>query len=75
MTVAQMAVTLFAANEGYVDDVEVEKVRDFEDALQAYMKSSHPELMEKIGQEADYTDEVAAALKAALDEFKSSHSW
>ena len=75
MTVAQMAVTLFAANEGYLDDVEVEKVADFEDALQAYMKSSHAELMQKIDQEADYTDEVAAALKAALDEFKSSHSW
>ena len=75
MTVAQMAVTLFAANEGYLDDVEVEKVADFEDALQAYMKSSHAELMQKIDQEGDYTDEVAAALKAALDEFKSSHSW
>ena len=40
MSVAQMAVSLFAANEGYLDDVDVKKVVDFEQALQSYMKSA-----------------------------------
>ncbi|MDH3672217.1 MAG: F0F1 ATP synthase subunit alpha [Gammaproteobacteria bacterium] len=75
MTVAEMAVSLFAANEGYVDDVDVAKVGAFEDALQSYMKSSRADLMEKINREADYTDDIAAELKAALEDFKANHTW
>jgi F-type H+-transporting ATPase subunit alpha len=48
LSVAQMAVSLFAANEGYLDDVEVKKVVDFERALQGYMSSSQKPLLDKI---------------------------
>jgi len=75
LTIAQMAVSLFAANEGYLDDLEADKVRPFEDALHAYMKSSQSDLMDKINTEAEYTDEVAASLKSALEDFKANHSW
>ncbi len=75
LTVAHMAVSLYAANEGYLDDVDASKVRPFEDALHAYMKSSQGELMDKINKETDYTDEVVAGLKSALDDFKANHSW
>ena len=75
MTVAQMAVSLFVANEGYLDDIEVAKVRAFEDALQAYMKSSRADLMDRINRELEYTDEIAAALKAAVEDFKANHTW
>jgi len=75
MNVAQMAVSLFAANEGYLDDVEVNKVRDFEDALQNTMKSEHADLMDRIASTGDYDDAIAAGLKSALDQFVSSHTW
>ena len=75
MTVAQMAVSLFAANEGFLDDIEVSKVRPFEDALHAYMKSSHAELLDKINRERDYSDDIAAALKSAVTDFKANHTW
>lgn len=75
MTVAQMAVSLFVANEGFLDDIEVGKVRAFEDALQAYMRSSHAELLDKINRELDYSDDIAAALKAAAEDFKANHTW
>jgi F-type H+/Na+-transporting ATPase subunit alpha len=75
MNIAQMAVSLFAANEGYLDDVEVNKVRDFEDALQNHMKSEHSELMDRIASTGDYDDGIAAGLKSALDQFVSSHTW
>jgi F-type H+-transporting ATPase subunit alpha len=75
MTVAQMAVSLFAANEGYLDSIEVKNVRNFEDALQAYMKSKQSALLEKINEELEYSDEVAAALKSAVEDFKTSQSW
>ncbi len=75
MSVAQMAVSLYAANEGYLDAVEVNKVRDFEDALQLYMRSEHTELMESIDASGDYNDDIQQSLKAALDSFIKTHSW
>ena len=75
MAVAQMAVSLFAVNEGYLDDVEVEKVEAFEEALQSYMKSRQAGLMEKINAETDYSDDIASGLKTALEDFKTNHSW
>ncbi|WP_031434240.1 F0F1 ATP synthase subunit alpha [Methylomarinum vadi] len=75
MSVAQMAVSLFAANEGFLDDVEVEKVRDFEDALQSYMKAHEAELMAKINEKGDYNDEIAQGLRSAIENFIKTSSW
>jgi F-type H+-transporting ATPase subunit alpha len=75
MSVAQMAVSLFAANEGYLDDVETSKVVDFEEALQGYMKSAKSDLMNKINAEAEYNDEIADALHAAIKDFKANNTW
>ena len=75
MSVSQMAVSLFAANEGYLDQVEVSKVRDFEDALQGYMKSEHADLMDKIDASGEYSDEITEAFKSALDSFIANHTW
>jgi F-type H+-transporting ATPase subunit alpha len=75
MSVSQMAVSLFAANEGYLDQVEVSKVRDFEDALQGYMKSEHADLMDKIDATGEYGDEIIEAFKSALDSFVANHTW
>ena len=70
-----MAVSLFAANEGYLDDVEVNKVVDFEHALQSYMKSSQSELVGKIDATGDYDEEIANALHAAIKDFKANNTW
>jgi len=75
MSVAQMAVSLFAVNEGFLDDVDVKKVRAFEDALQSYMKSSQAALLDKINATPEYSDEIAKALRAVLEDFKKTHSW
>jgi F-type H+-transporting ATPase subunit alpha len=75
LSVAQIAVSLFAANEGFLDDVAVSKVRDFEDALQSYMKAECGDLMDKITATGDYNDEIQAALRAAVTKFKETHTW
>ena len=75
MSVADMAVSLFSANEGYLDDVDVNKIVDFESALMGYMNSSQKELMDKINETADYNDEIEGALHDALKAFKGSHTW
>ena len=75
LTVAQMAVSLYAVENGCVDDIELEKVGAFEAALHSFMTSSHRELMEAITASGDYDDEIEAKLKAAVDDFKANHSW
>ncbi len=75
LSVAQMAVSLFAANQGFLDDVEVNKVVDFEAAMQAYMKSEQADLLAKINESGDYNDDIEKGLRAALEKFKSSNTW
>ncbi len=75
LSIAEMAVSLFAANEGYLDDLEVKKVVDFEDALHDYMRSSHKALMEQINENGDYNGEIETALHEAIKGFKANHAW
>ncbi|WP_447927504.1 MULTISPECIES: F0F1 ATP synthase subunit alpha [unclassified Vreelandella] len=75
MSVAEMALTLYAANEGHLDDVSVDKVLDFERALHDYMKSEHAELLDKINQTGDYNDEIKDGMKSGLEQFKATQSW
>jgi F-type H+-transporting ATPase subunit alpha len=75
MSVAQMAVSLFAANEGFLDSIEVNKVLDFEAALQLYMKSEYSELMDNINATGDFSNEISSGLRAAIETFIKTHSW
>jgi F-type H+-transporting ATPase subunit alpha len=75
MSIAQMAVSLFAVNNGFLDDVEASKVVDFEKALQDFMKSRHQALMDKINSTGDYNADIENGLKSAIAEFKASHTW
>ena len=75
MSVAAMGVSLFATNEGYLDDVEVNKVVDFEQALQSHIKSQHAGLLDELNQKQAYDDEVAAKLHEAVKDFKENGAW
>lgn len=72
LSVAEMAFTLYAANEGYLNDVDVKKVVAYEAAMLADMKSNHADLIEQINESGDYNDEIATAMKSALDTFKAN---
>jgi F-type H+-transporting ATPase subunit alpha len=75
MSIAQQAFSLMAVNEGYLDEIDVKKVVDFEDAMQSYLKSKYASLLEKINESGEYSDEIAAEMKAALDDFKANGTW
>jgi F-type H+/Na+-transporting ATPase subunit alpha len=75
MSVAQMGVSLFAVNEGFIDKVEISKIGDFERALHAHMDSAHSELMKQLNETGDYNDEIAAELKKGISDFVSSGTW
>ncbi|TAM12336.1 MAG: F0F1 ATP synthase subunit alpha [Nevskiaceae bacterium] len=70
LSVQQMAVSLFAVDRGYLDEVPVEKIGAYEAALHQYMASSQKALLDKIGDAGAFNDEIDKALVAALDAFK-----
>src|ERR1700723_1899856 len=69
MSVAEMSLTLFAANNGYFDKVARLKVVETEAALQSFARSSYAELLKTINGKPDLTKEVEASLKKCCDEF------
>ena len=75
MTVSEMGVVLFAANERFLEDVPVEKVLDFEVALLSYMHSEHGDFMAQVDQEGAYTDEVIATMRSAIETFKQTQTF
>ena len=75
MSVAEMALSLFAVNQGHLDDVAVGDIVAFEGAMQAYVKSIHSDLIEEINRDNAYSDEIADRLSAAIEDFKTNGSW
>ncbi len=75
LSIAEMATSLYAANEGFIDDVDVKKVVDFETALLSYMNASQSALISKINESGDWNDEIEAELKAAIEDFKANNSY
>jgi len=74
MSVAQMALSLFAINEGYFDEVEVKQVTKWEAAMLSYVGSNFADMIDSINEQGVYNEEVAASLTAALDDFKKNGS-
>ncbi len=74
-SIAEMGVMVYAADNGYLQSVEVNKIGDFEAALLAYMKAEHGDLMDQINQSGDYNDDIGAGFKAALDKFVATQTW
>jgi len=72
LNVAEMGVSLYAANEGYLDDVDVNKIVAFEDAMLAHMRSNASELLDSINATGDYNDEIAGKIAAAIEDFKTN---
>ncbi|HEY8521021.1 MAG TPA: F0F1 ATP synthase subunit alpha [Gammaproteobacteria bacterium] len=75
LSVAEMALSLYAVNEGYLDDVPVAKVTDFEAALHDYARSNHRALLDRINASGDYNDEIAAELKKVVEAFKQTGAY
>jgi len=75
MSVAQQALSLFAADKGYMSDVEVEKILDFEDALHGYLSSEKGELEQQINTTGDWNDDIESQFKALVEDFKKTQTF
>ena len=75
LSVAEMGLVLYVANEGYLADIEIKKVLDFEAALLSYANSEHATLLAKVNEKGDWSNEIEAQYKALVEKFKSTQSW
>jgi F-type H+-transporting ATPase subunit alpha len=75
LSVAEQALTLFAVNRGYYDDVPVEKALAFESSLRTFVKSKYNALFDNIESTKDLDAEGEKALAAAIEDFKKNGTW
>jgi F-type H+-transporting ATPase subunit alpha len=75
LSVADQALTLFAVNRGYLDDVDVKKALAFEGALRQFMRAKYKAIVEKIEQTNDLTADDEKALAAAIEDFRKTGAY
>jgi F-type H+-transporting ATPase subunit alpha len=75
MSVAQMALSIFAVNNGFMDKVPLNKIVDFEAALQAFARSNNAALLDGINATPKFTKENEAALKKCIEDFIATGSY
>jgi len=75
LSVGEMALSLFAANEGYLDDVEVSHIVKFEAAMHAYINDKFADLVTSINESGDFNDEIAASMSKAIKDFKANGAY
>ena len=75
LSVAEMGIMVFAADKGFLKEIAVEKIGDFETALLSYMNSEHKDLMDAINVSGDYNNDIEATFDKAMKKFISTQTW
>ena len=75
MSTAQMALSIYAVNEGYLDDLPMNKVLAFEAGLHSHMANSYGDLQKKIVETGAWDKDIEASFKKIIEEFKTTGSW
>jgi F-type H+/Na+-transporting ATPase subunit alpha len=71
LPVEEQVTVLWAATNGHLDDIPVDKVREFEAGLLEYLRSTKSDLLKSIASEKEITDDIGEALKTAVTDFKA----
>jgi F-type H+-transporting ATPase subunit alpha len=75
MSVAQQSLSIFAADRGYMDDVEVEKIGSFEEALHGYFTSEKADLEKSINDTGDWNDDIEKQFTEVVEQFKKTQAF
>ena len=75
MSVAQQSLSIFAADRGYMDDVEVEKICSFEEALHSYFTSEKADLEKSINDTGDWNDDIEKQFTEVVEQFKKTQTF
>jgi F-type H+/Na+-transporting ATPase subunit alpha len=72
LSIAEMSLVLFSADKGYLDDIALKKIIDFEEGLLHHVRAHHVSLLQRIEKEQDLSAEIESALKSVIEQFKES---
>lgn len=75
LSIVEMAMILFAVDKGFLDDVPVNKIAEFEHGLLSYLRGNYQEFMEKINATGDYNDEIIHTMQKIATDFKAQFTW
>ena len=75
MSVAEQALSIYAVNEGYLDDVAIARIGAFEEGLHAHFANTLADVIARINASGDWNDELEAAFKKGIEEFKATGTW
>jgi F-type H+-transporting ATPase subunit alpha len=75
MPLEHQVMILYAATHDYLDDIPVDKVRQFEEEFLRFMDASHPEVGTMIAREKELTEDIEQALRLAIEEFRATISY
>ena len=75
MSIANQALSIYAVNEGYLDDVPVNKLLAFEEGLHAHFANTQGELISKVNATGGWDNDIEGAFKKGIAEFKTTGSW
>jgi len=70
MAMPNQVAILYALTNGFLDDVEVEKIKAWENDFHKYLKTSNKEILNSIAEKKELSDEIVVALEKAINEFK-----
>jgi F-type H+-transporting ATPase subunit alpha len=75
MPVENQVIIIFAAINGFIDDLPVEKVKEFENRLLSSIKTTNAELVNKLAKEKNFDDKMESEMKDAIADFKKSFTY
>jgi F-type H+-transporting ATPase subunit alpha len=75
MSVAQQSLSIFSADRGFMDDVEVEKIGSFEEALHSFFTSEKPDLEKSINDTGDWNDDIEKQFTEVVEQFKKTQTF
>ena len=75
MSVAQQALSIYAVDKGYMDNVPVNKIAAFEEGLQAHFANTLGDTMKTIDATGDWNDDLEAAFKNGIEDYVKTGSW
>jgi F-type H+/Na+-transporting ATPase subunit alpha len=75
MSVAQMALSIYAVNNGYMDKVDLKKIVAFEAALQGFAQTDYQSMLDEINKTPKFSKENEAALKKCIEDFVATGSY
>ena len=69
----EQAMLIFAAGQGYLDTIPVEKIREYEKGFVSFMKERNAKVYDALKDSAELSDDIQASLKTALTDFTENY--